>query len=83
MATSEDSSMIPPPPADAPSAPGEPRAANPAALTAAQLARMLGVPEETIRRHVAAGAPASADGRMNLVHYAAWLNRELAKNDGD
>ena len=83
MATSEDSSMIPPPPADALAAPGEPRAANPAALTAAQLARMLGVPEETIRRHVAAGAPASADGRMNLVHYAAWLNRELAKSDGD
>jgi len=60
--------MIPPPPADALAAPGEPRSANPAALTTAQLARMLGVPEETIRRHVAAGAPASADGRMNMVH---------------
>ncbi len=75
--------MIPPPPADALAAPGESRAANPVALTLAQLARLLGMPEETIRRHVAAGAPAGADGRMNLVRYAAWLNRELAKTDGD
>jgi DeoR/GlpR family transcriptional regulator of sugar metabolism len=59
---------------------------NPAALTVAQLARMLAVPEETIRRHLAAGAPAGADGRVHLVHYAAWLNKELAslgENDGD
>ena len=86
MADSRDSGMIPPPPADGSSAPGGPGAVNPAALTAAQLARMLGVPEQTIRRHLAAGAPASADGRINLVHYAAWLNRELAssgENDGD
>ena len=86
MTTSEDSGMILPPPVDGPSAPGGPGAVNPAALSVAQLARMLGVPEETVRRHVAAGAPASADGRMNLVHYAAWLNRELAslgENDGD
>ena len=83
MATSKDSGMIPPPPADGPSAPGGPGAINPAALSVAQLARMLGVPEETIRRHLAAGAPASADGRVNLVHYAAWLNKELARDDGD
>ena len=72
MASSEDSSMIPPPPADTPSPPGEPRAANPAALTTAQLARMLGVPEETVRGHLAAGAPAGADGPMNLAPYAVW-----------
>jgi len=86
MAASKDSGMIPPPPADGPSAPGGPGAINPAALSVAQLARMLGVPEETIRRHLAAGAPASVDGRVNLVHYAAWLNKELAslgENDGD
>jgi len=44
------------------------------------------VPEETIRRHLAAGAPAGADGRVHLVQYAAWLNKELASlgdNDGD
>ena len=78
--------MIPPPPADGSSSPDAPGAVNPTALTAAQLARMLGVSEEAVRRHLAAGAPASADGRINLVHYAAWLNRELAssgENDGD
>ena len=86
MTTSEDSGMIPPPPAEGLSAPGGPGAVNPAALTAAQLARMLAVPEETVRRHLAAGAPAGADGSVNLVHYAAWLNKELAslgENDGD
>ena len=86
MATSEEFSIPSPTPAETPSAPGGPGAVNPAALSVAQLARMLGVPEQTIRRHLAAGAPASADGRVNLVHYAAWLNRELAssgENDGD
>jgi len=82
MATSEDSFMISPP-GDGHSAPGGPGAVNPSALTVAQLARMLGVPEDTIRRHLASGAPASADGTVNLVHYAAWLNRELANNNGD
>jgi len=75
--------MIPPPGAEGPSAGGGRGAASPAALTVEQLARMLGVAEQTVRRHVAAGAPASADGRINLVHYAAWLNRELGKTDGD
>ena len=83
MSTSEDSGTNPQPSSDGPSAPGAPGAVNPAALSVAQLARMLAVPEETVRRHLAAGAPASADGRVNLMHYAAWLNRELAKNDGD
>jgi len=23
------------------------------------------------------------DGTVNLIHYAAWLNRELASIDGD
>jgi len=86
MTTSADSEQIVPP-VDVPAgAGGGPGAVNPAALTIVQLARMLAVPEETIRRHVAVGAPASADGRVNLVHYAAWLNKELAssgENDGD
>ena len=83
MATSEETPTPSAASAEAPSAPGGPGAVNPAALTAAQLARLLGVPEETIRRHVATGAPASADGRINLVHYAAWLNKELARDDAD
>jgi hypothetical protein len=38
------------------------------------------------KRCLAEGAPASTDGRGNMVHYAAWLNKELAslgENDGD
>ncbi len=56
---------------------------NPAALTVAQLARLLGVAEEKIRQHVADGAPVGAGGMINLVHYTAWLNRRLKERDGD
>jgi hypothetical protein len=31
---------------------------------------------------VAAGSPVNADGTMNLIHYSAWLAKEL-KNGGD
>ena len=51
---------------------------NPAALSVEDAARVLGLAAETVRRDVAEGAPTAADGRINLVHYAAWLNRELA-----
>ena len=44
---------------------------------------MLAVPAEKVRDHVAAGAPLAADGTINLVHYAAWLNGELGRRDGD
>ena len=60
-----------------------PGAVDPAALTPAVLAKMLAVPEEKIREHLAAGAPTGPDGIVNLVHYVAWLNRELANRDGD
>ena len=86
MATSEDSSRILDAPSDGPAAPGAPPAdapANPAALAVEQLAKMLAVPVEKVRDHVAAGAPTGADGTINLVHYAAWLNRELGRRDGD
>ena len=67
----------------APSAPG---AVNPATLTVEQLAKMLAIPAQKVRDHIAAGAPAAANGTINLVHYTAWLARQLApveKNDGD
>ena len=83
MATSEDCSTPVPAPVAEPAAPGGAGAANPAALTIAQLARMLAVPEEKVREHVAAGSLASADGTVNLVHYVAWLSRELTRRDGD
>ena len=57
--------------------------ANPAALTVAQLARLLGVAEPQVRDHVADGAPIAEGGTINLVHYAAWLNRRLKERDGD
>jgi hypothetical protein len=37
---------------------------------------------DMIRYDIEAGAPVNADGTVNLVHYAAWLARELA-NRGD
>jgi len=53
---------------------------NPSALTVEQLARALGVSADVVRRHVQQdGAPADFGGRMNLVHYAAWLNARLAQ----
>lgn len=58
---------------------------NPASMSVAELARALGVPEATIRRHLAEGAPRQTGpggDRINLVHYAAWLNMEPTDNDG-
>jgi hypothetical protein len=34
-----------------------------------------------VLRDVADGAPTNADGTINLVHYAAWLVREMAGGD--
>jgi len=67
----------------APAPPPAAGAVDPTALTVEQLARMLAVPAEKVRDHVAAGVPVAADGTVNLVHYAAWLNRELGRGDGD
>ncbi|MCG3181856.1 MAG: hypothetical protein BIFFINMI_04291 [Phycisphaerae bacterium] len=57
---------------------------RPGALTVEQMARLLTaaggrtIGEATVRRHIDAGAPTLADGRLNLVHYLAWLVREVA-----
>ena len=56
-------------------------ALNPSVLTVEQVARMLGVAAEVVRRHVREGAPADFAGRMNLIHYAAWLNARLAADE--
>jgi hypothetical protein len=54
-------------------------------LTPADVARLLTrvggrpVNVEAIQADLAAGAPANADGTINLVHYAAWLVREVAR----
>lgn len=55
---------------------------DPLAMTVAQASKVLSavgngpVTEEMLRRHIAAGASTTADGRINLVHYAAWLNKD-------
>jgi hypothetical protein len=60
---------------------------NPAALSLANAAKLLsrvgGTPitEAMIEADLAAGAPANRDGSINLVHYAAWLVREMANRD--
>jgi hypothetical protein len=56
---------------------------NPASLAVADMARLLSaaggkkVTPEQVQADIDAGAPAGADGHMNLVHYTAWLVREL------
>jgi hypothetical protein len=60
---------------------------NPNALAIPQAARLLSkvggerVSEEMIRRDLEAGAPVNPDGTINLVHYAAWLVKEMARGD--
>ena len=57
---------------------------NPAAMPAADAARVLTrlggkpVTEAMLRADIDAGAPTNADGSVNLVHYAAWLVKEMS-----
>ena len=56
---------------------------NPAKLTLADVARLLTkvsgqpVTESMLHEDVAAGAPTNPDGTLNLVHYGAWLVKEM------
>lgn len=65
---------------------GRPRI-NPQAMPIADAARLLTslaggvITDEMLRRDVAAGAPTNADGTFNLVHYAAWLCKEMGRGD--
>ena len=49
------------------------------ALTARELAELLGVSLSEIKAHADDGAPVGADGRVNLVEFAAWANRRLQR----
>lgn len=49
---------------------------NPALLTPSEMAKLLAVPQASVDAHVKAGAPTDAEGRLHLVHYAAWLSRQ-------
>ena len=57
--------------------------ALPLADLATLLSRVGGKPvtAEMVQEDVAAGAPQNPDGTMNLVHYAAWLVREVTRGD--
>lgn len=60
---------------------------NPNALTLPDAARMLSrvsgqsITETMIRADIEDGAPANANGTINLVHYGAWLVKEMALGD--
>ena len=60
---------------------------NPQALPIPDAARLLSalgvgaITEEMLRSDVMAGAPTNADGTFNLVHYAAWLLKEMGSGD--
>ena len=57
----------------------------PVAEAAALFARFRAqhTPLDAIRADLAAGAPANPDGTINLIHYAAWLARELARRNAN
>jgi len=60
---------------------------NPRALSLEDMARVLTasgpkrVAVETMRRDIDDGAPTNPDGTVNLVHYAAWLVKEMGRGD--
>ncbi len=70
-------------PEHAPSS-GESSRLNPAAMTVEDAAKLLTkaggvrISEAQIRKDIEANAPTNTDGTINLVHYAAWLVREMA-----
>jgi len=57
---------------------------NPLRLSPADAARLLSkaggepIPEAAVREAIDQGAPVDADGAINLVHFAAWLLREMS-----
>lgn len=48
-------------------------AINPSALTVEEAAKLLKLDAAIIRKHLAAGLPLTADGRIHLVEYVAWM----------
>ncbi len=58
---------------------------NPHSLSIEEVSRLLSaaggkrVTPEQIQADVEAGAPVERDGRMNLMHYTAWLMRNVSQ----
>lgn|GEM_PF-825398 len=59
---------------------------DPNRLTVEQAARVLStsgrklVTVEMLQRDVEAGGPTNADGTINLIHFAAWIVKEMASD---
>lgn len=56
---------------------------DPARLSPADAARLLGVSVRTVRADLKAGLPANPDGTVSLISYAAWLNLQLCPDPDD
>jgi hypothetical protein len=60
---------------------------NPTSLALADAARLLSavwgrpVSDAALRTDVENGAPTNPDGTLNLVHYAAWLVKEMGRGE--
>ncbi|MFM2094114.1 MAG: hypothetical protein RIS70_1238 [Planctomycetota bacterium] len=60
---------------------------DPNRLTPEQAAKLLSaaakvrIPVEQIAADLEAGAPRNADGTLNLVHYSAWMVKEMGRGD--
>ena len=60
---------------------------NPSSLTVADAVRLLSkagglsVTADMLEADIESGAPTNANGTINLVHYAAWLVKEMASGD--
>jgi len=65
----------------------ENRPLDPNRLTVEQAAKLLSaaakirVPVEQIAEDLTAGAPQNSDGTINLMHYAAWMVKEMGRGN--
>jgi hypothetical protein len=66
---------------------GQNQPVDPTRLSPEQAAKLLSaaskirIPIEQIAEDIEAGAPRNADGTLNLVHYAAWIVKELGRGE--
>ena len=60
---------------------------NPTAMTPDDAARLMAkvgghrTDVELLQEDIASGAPTNPDGTLNLVHYAAWLVKEMGRGN--
>jgi hypothetical protein len=54
---------------------------DPIRLTVEDAAKLLSISPEQIALDVEAGLPTNSDGTINLVHYAAWLIKEMGRDN--